>query len=63
MIDSLRFISKILESLRYNPTPPVAVSVATEHVTDLPLSSGAGKNVSSDVVTFPSMVFCRVLHD
>lgn len=47
-------------SFRKTPgTAPVVVSVVTEHVTSLPLSSGTGWNSSSETVVLPSMEVCE----
>lgn len=51
----LRLTSNILESFKNTPAPPAIVSVVTEHVTNLPLSSGTGKKTNSDRVTLPSV--------
>lgn len=37
------------------PAPPAIVSIVTEHVTNLPLSSGTGRKTNSDIVLFPSV--------
>lgn len=50
-----RLTSKTLESFRNTPAPPAIVSIVTEHVTNLPLSSGTGRKTNSDIVLFPSV--------
>lgn len=57
----LRLTSRIRESFRKRPAPPLSVSVVIEQVTILPLSSGAGWNTISDVVTFPSTDVCELV--